>query len=66
MTRFPQILDLISEITIKYMQEHREKTRKIVEQLIEGEINYLYTTDKNYLSNNSSIFPVYLSPILQG
>lgn len=56
--RFPQILDLITEITIKHLQEHREKTRKIVEQLIEAEENYLYTTDVNYLTNNTTFLPV--------
>ena len=38
------------------MQEHREKTRKIVEQLIEAEQNYLFTTDTDYLTNRGAFF----------
>jgi len=53
-------LDLITEVTIKHMQEHREKTRKIVEQVIEAEQNFLYTTDQNYLMNNGAFFPVFI------
>jgi len=56
-SRFPQILDLITESTIRIMQEHREKTRKIVEQIIEAEQSYLYTTDNNYLANNGAFLP---------
>jgi len=55
--RFPQILDLITESTIKIMQEHRERTRKIVECIIDAEQSYLYTTDNNYLSNNGAFLP---------
>jgi len=51
-------LDLITESTIRIMQEHREKTRKIVEQIIEAEQSYLYTTDNNYLANNGAFLPV--------
>jgi len=40
------------------MQEHREKTRKVIEQIIEAEQSYLYTTDTNYLSNNGAFLPV--------
>jgi dynamin 1-like protein len=38
------------------MQEHRERTRKIVEQLIEAEQNYLFTTDTDYLTNRGGAF----------
>jgi hypothetical protein len=55
--RFPRILDLIVEVTIKHMQHHREKTRKIVEQVIESECSYLYTTDLGYLTQRGGSFP---------
>jgi len=53
-TRFPQILESMTEIVIKAMQVHREKARKVVEQAIEAECNYLYTTDRDYLVNGGS------------
>jgi len=48
-------------MTLKHMQIHREKTRKIIEQVIEAEQNYLYTTDQNYLTNNGAFFPVFIN-----
>jgi len=51
-------LDLITESTIKIMQEHREKTRKVVEQVIEAESSFLYTTDTDYLTKRGAFFQV--------
>jgi hypothetical protein len=48
----------MTELTLQHMQGHREKTRKIVEQIIEAEENYLYTTDIDYLTNRGAFFPV--------
>lgn len=39
----------MQDIVLKAMQEHREKTRKIVEQVIDAESSFLYTTDTDYL-----------------
>jgi GTP-binding protein EngB required for normal cell division len=47
--RFPDILEVMQDIVLKAMQEHREKTRKIVEQVIDAESSFLYTTDTDYL-----------------
>jgi len=55
--RFPQVLDTMTEIILKAMQGQREKTRKIVEQMIEAEQNYLYTTDRDYLTNRGTFLP---------
>jgi len=55
--RFPQILEVMSDIIIKTLQSEREKTRKICEQLIEAEQSYLYTTDGDYLTNLAAFFP---------
>jgi len=40
------------------MQEHREKTRKVVEQVIEAESNFLYTTDTDYLTKRGAFVQV--------
>jgi GTP-binding protein EngB required for normal cell division len=52
--RFPSILDVVQEIVLKAMQEHREKTRRVVEQVIEAESNFLYTTDTDYLTKRGA------------
>jgi hypothetical protein len=43
---------------VRNLQLEREITRKTVEQLIEAEQNYLFTTDIDYLTNLSAFFPV--------
>lgn len=55
--RFPQILEVMNDLIIRTLQNEREKTRKIVEQMIEAEQSYLYTTDTNYLTNLGAFFP---------
>ena len=56
--RFPQILDVMTDIVVKNLQAEREKTRKIVEQIIEAEQSYLFTTDSDYSTNLGAFFPV--------
>lgn len=59
--RFPQILEVMNDLIIRTLQNEREKTRKVVEQIIEAEQSYLYTTDANYLTNLGAFFPVKLT-----
>jgi GTP-binding protein EngB required for normal cell division len=54
--RFPDILEVVQDIVLKAMQEHREKTRKIVEQVIDAESSFLYTTDTDYLTKRGAFF----------
>lgn len=53
----------MTDIVIRNLQSLREKTRKIAEQLIEAEQNYLYTTDVDYLTNQGAFFPVRIRKI---
>jgi hypothetical protein len=48
----------MNDLIIRTLQNEREKTRKVVEQIIEAEQSYLYTTDTNYLTNLGAFFPV--------
>jgi len=49
----PEVMDII----VTVLQEEREKTRVIVESLIDAEQNYLFTNDTDYLSNRTDIVP---------
>jgi len=54
--RFPDILEVVQDIVLRAMQEHREKTRKVVEQVIDAESSFLYTTDTDYLTKRGAFF----------
>ena len=56
--RFPEVLDIMIEHTVEYMQVYREKTREIVEQILEAEENFLYTTNVDYLKNRETFLLV--------
>jgi len=56
--RFPTIIEDISEITNHLLREEKEKTKELVEQIIESEQNYIFTNDLSYLVQNASFIPV--------
>ena len=58
MTRFPTIVGDITDITSILLREEKEKTKQLVEEIIESEQNYIFTNDLNYLVSNSSFIPV--------
>ena len=55
--RFPSMIPEVMDIIINVLQEEREKTRIIVESLIDAEQNYLFTNDTDYLSSRTDIVP---------
>jgi len=44
-TMIPEVMDIITNVLI----DEREKTRVIVESVIDSEQNYLFTNDMDYL-----------------
>eukprot|EP01016_Furgasonia_blochmanni_P039369 TRINITY_DN4881_c0_g2_i13.p1 TRINITY_DN4881_c0_g2~~TRINITY_DN4881_c0_g2_i13.p1 ORF type:complete len:725 (+),score=184.79 TRINITY_DN4881_c0_g2_i13:160-2334(+) len=64
--RFPQIIDEITDIVCKVLQEQREKTRQNVEDLITAEESYLFTNDFDYLMSRSNLIPKVDGPGGQG
>jgi hypothetical protein len=40
------------------LNEEREKTKEVVENIIDAEQGYLFTNDYSYLLNRTSILPV--------
>ncbi|KAM3137004.1 hypothetical protein pb186bvf_010917 [Paramecium bursaria] len=55
--RFPTILEEISEISSKVLNDQRVKTQSVVENLIDAELGYIFTNDQDYLTLNASIIP---------
>jgi hypothetical protein len=55
--RFPSMIPEVMDIIVNVLQDEREKTRVIVESLIDAEQNYLFTNDTDYLSNRTDIVP---------
>ena len=49
----PEVMDIITTV----LQGEREKTRGIVEAIIDSEQNYLFTNDMDYLQNRTDIVP---------
>jgi hypothetical protein len=55
--RFPTMIPEIMDIIIKVLNIEREKTREIVEAIIDSEQNYLFTNDQDYKDNRTDIVP---------
>ena len=43
------------EIIIKVLSKERERTREVVEAILDSEQEYLFTNDKDYKDNRSEI-----------
>eukprot|EP01015_Nassula_variabilis_P025044 TRINITY_DN483_c0_g2_i2.p1 TRINITY_DN483_c0_g2~~TRINITY_DN483_c0_g2_i2.p1 ORF type:complete len:647 (+),score=143.12 TRINITY_DN483_c0_g2_i2:65-2005(+) len=55
--RFPQLIEDVSEIVIKVLQDERDQTRQMVENLIDAEEGYLFTNDYSYLMSRATLIP---------
>jgi hypothetical protein len=54
-SRFPSLIPEVMDIITTVFQEEREKTRALVEAVIDSEQNYLFTNDSDYLTNRTDI-----------
>ncbi len=45
------------DIIVTVLQEEREKTRALIESIIDAEQNYHFTNDAEYLTNRTDIVP---------
>ena len=55
--RFPSLIGEILEVVSKCLQDERDKTKEILECLIDSEEGYLFTNDYDYLLNRTDIVP---------
>ena len=61
-TRFPQAVNDMTDLVTNYLVEERDKTKYIVDSVVDMEINYLFTNDKEYLENFTAFIPKHQRP----
>jgi hypothetical protein len=57
--RFPEFGEEMMEKIIEFMQEEREKTRYLVESILDSEQTYMFTNDPEYLNTRTDIVTVH-------
>lgn len=55
--RFPELKQTISEYAFKNLIKCRNNSEELVNQMLESELSYLYTSDEDYLGVHGSILP---------
>ena len=55
--RFPQIVSDMSEFVSQFLIEERDKTKYIIDSIVEQEINYLFTNDYDYIEKYTTFMP---------
>lgn len=60
--RFPKLAEAVLELTADIIQNEKETTRVIVEQVVAAETGYLFTNDEGYLTDHGSMQKMYEDP----
>ena len=61
-TRFPQAVNDMSDLVSNYLTEERDKTKYLIDSIVDMEINYLFTNDYDYLNNFTTFIPKQARP----
>ena len=56
-TRFPQAVNDMTDLVSNYLMEERDKTKYLIDSVVDMEINYLFTNDYDYLNNFTTFIP---------
>jgi len=56
-TRFPQAINDMTDLISTYLFEERDKTKYLLDSIVDMEINYLFTNDCDYLNNFTTFIP---------
>jgi hypothetical protein len=51
--RFPAMVEDLTEIVCKILAQERDKTKKVIDTVIDAEVGYLFTNDIDYLANRT-------------
>ena len=62
-TRFPQAINDMTDLVTNYLIEERDKTKYLIDSVVEMEINYLFTNDYDYLNNFTTFIPKHQRPV---
>jgi hypothetical protein len=60
-SRFPDLLAMVNDITNKKLTDLKAQTEEILDTLLEGEMNTVFTNDAKYLSARDDLLAVFLS-----
>ena len=60
--RFPQAINDMTDLVTNYLIEERDKTKYLIDSIVEMEINYLFTNDPDYLNNFTTFIPKHQRP----
>ena len=64
-TRFPQAINDLTDLVSNYLIEERDKTKYLIDSVVDMEINYLFTNDHEYLNNFTTFIPKHQRPMAQ-
>ena len=62
-TRFPQAINDLTDLVTNYLIEERDKTKYLIDSVVDMEINYLFTNDYEYLNNFTTFIPKHQRPV---
>ena len=62
-TRFPQAINDMTDLVTNYLIEERDKTKYLIDSVVDMEINYLFTNDYDYLNNFTTFIPKSQRPV---
>ena len=62
-TRFPQAINDMTDLVTNYLTEERDKTKYLIDSVVDMEINYLFTNDPEYLNNFTTFIPKNQRPV---
>jgi dynamin 1-like protein len=62
-TRFPQAINDMTDLVTNYLIEERDKTKYLIDSVVDMEINYLFTNDYEYLNNFTTFIPKTQRPV---
>ena len=62
-TRFPQAINDMTDLVTNYLIEERDKTKYLIDSVVDMEINYLFTNDYEYLNNFTTFIPKHHRPV---
>ena len=55
--RFPQIINDMGDFINNFLVQEKDKTKYLVDSIVDMEINYLFTNDYDYLNNFTTFIP---------
>lgn len=64
-TRFPQMMEEMNDLVNTYLQKERDIAKNIIDTILDQEMNYLYTVDKDYIDNYTTFIPKHVPQVIQ-